>query len=412
MTRTIAAVLVLACLAGRAAHAQAPPASPTADPPPTTVDGSRGGVAISSGVNSLTLGARAQFRWTVDQKEAFDGDTTGTGVGEEDDALSQFDFTRLRVTLSGGVYRPWMRYLFQLDFSRTPGESASKIKDAVLEFRPPGRTYRFQMGQFKAPFGMQQLNSSGRLQFVDRAITDLKFSPGREMGVMFGGTVARRVGYDVGLFNGSGESARQNNQSQLWAARVTFDPLGPYALSEGSSDAGARPIVHLGAAVRGGKGIRGRTTAGVIQDADNQQAFALEFAFKSPRVYAAAEHFWMQDEQQNPVPGPDIGSRGYHAHASYMLVPRTTEVGVLYSRVTADVDADAAAVAEMRGVVSYYWQAHSLKLQTDVGQVRYGENVAGLPARARQGLPLAGTRLVSGEALSDTQLRMQLTLVF
>ncbi len=414
MTRTIAILIVLVCLAGHTAHAQAPqsPPQPATPPPPTTVDASRGGVTISSGVNSLTIGARAQFRWTVDQREAFDGDTTGSGAGEEDDPFSQFDFTRLRVSLSGGMYRPWLRYLFQFDFSRTPGESASKIKDAVLEFRPVGRSYRFQVGQFKAPFGMQQLNSSGRLQFVDRAITDLKFSPGREMGVMFGGTAARRVGYDVGLFNGSGESARQNNQSQLWAARVTFDPFGPYALSEGSSDAGPRPIVHLGAAVRGGKGIRGRTTAGVIQDADNQQAVGLEFAFKMPRVSAAAEHFWMQDEQQNPVPGPDISSRGYHAQASYMVIPRTTEVGILYGRIDGDTDADDATVTELRGVVSYYWQAHNLKLQTDVGQVAYGERFSGLAARARQGLPVPGTRLVSGESLSDTQLRLQLTLIF
>jgi hypothetical protein len=63
-------------------------------------------------------------------------------------------------------------------------------------------------------------------------------------------------------------------------------------------------------------------------------------------------------------------------------------------------------------VFGYYWQAHNLKLQTDVGQVGYGRNFAALPARSRQGLPALGTRLVSGEDLSDMQLRAQLTLIF
>ena len=78
-------------------------------PAGTKVDVSRGGITISSGVNSLTIGARAQVRWTLDDREDFDGDTTGRGVGEDDGAVSQFDVPRLRLTLSGGVFKPWMR---------------------------------------------------------------------------------------------------------------------------------------------------------------------------------------------------------------------------------------------------------------------------------------------------------------
>ena len=387
--------------------------SPTPAPPPTTVDASRGGITIASGVNSLTIGARAQFRWTVDDREQFDADTAGSGVGEEDDPLSQFDVTRLRVTLSGGVFRPWMRYLFQLELSRTGGEGGSRIKDAVLEIRPPDRNYRFQVGQFKVPFGLQQLNSSGRLQFVDRAITDAKFNPARDMGAMFGGTMAgRRIGYDVGIFNGSGESVRQNNRSHLWAARVFVDPLGAYTLAEGAVDAGERPVVHLGAAVRGGKAIRGRSATGVVDEPDNQLAYNVEAAFKSPRFYATAEHFWMIDERENPVRAADVDARGFHLQAGVMLLPRRTEIGLLYARVDGDTAVDDSAVTELRGVVGYYWQAHNLKLQADAGQVEYGSRFSAMPSIARQGLPSLGTRLATGADLSDTQLRVQLTLAF
>ena len=400
------------CLALLSLIAFAPPLAAQSETPPTTIDASRGGITISSGVNSLTIGARPQFRWTVDDRESSDTDTAGVGFAVDDGPMSQFDVVRLRVSLSGGVYRPWLRYLFQFDFSRTGGEGASKIKDAVIEFRPTGQSFRVQVGQFKAPFGLQQLNSSGRLQFVDRAITDAKFNPGREMGVMFAGVAPLKLGYEVGVFNGSGESVRQNNRSQLWVGRVFVDPLGTYTLAEGSADAGDRPVVHFGAAVRGGKAVRGRSAAATVDEVDNQLAYDVEFAFKARRFYATAEHFWMTDEQSNPVPGPDIDSRGYHAQASTMIVPRTTEVGVQYARVTGDTSVDDADTTELRGMVSYYWQAHNLKLQADIGRLGYESAFATLPARARQGLTALGPRLVTGEELADVQLRVQLTLIF
>ena len=401
-------VLVLLAAATRA-QAQ----TPTPTPAETKVDVSRGGLTISSGVNSLTIGARLQFRWTLDDREDVSADTAGAGLGDEDGLSSQFDIPRMRISFSGGVFRPWLRYSFQYEFSRTSGESASKIKDALIEIRPTGQPFRVTVGQFKAPFGLQQLTSSGRLQFVDRAITDSKFNPSRDMGVMLSGSAAgRRLGYDVGIFNGSGESVRQNRRAHLWAARAYFQPLGPYVLSEGGTDAPDRPILHVGAGVRGGKQIRGRTSAGVFDHADNQSAFNLEFAFKAPRLYATAEHFWMNDEQENPISGPTVDSRGFHAQAGYMVVPRRIEVGFLHARITPDADQDDADASETRAVVSYYWQAHNLKLQADAGRVGFDDRFSALSSRARQGLPSLGTRLSNGRSFADTQVRVQMQVAF
>ena len=391
-----------------AAAAQTAPAGP-----PTTVDASGGGVTITSGVNSLTIGARAQFRWTVDKREEFDADRAGTGVGHADGAFSQFDVPRMRVALSGGAFRVWLRYVFQFDFSRTSGEGASKVKDALIEFRPTGTPYRIQAGQFKVPFGLQQLTSSGRQQFVDRAITDAKFVPAREMGVMVGGTAAgRKLGYEGGVFNGSGESTRQTRESPLWVARVFFNPLGVYGLSEGSSEVSGPPVLHVGAAVRHGAQIRGRTPAGIVQDADDQTGFDIEFAYKAPRFYSTAEFFWMTDEQANPIALADLRSQGYHAQAGVMVVPSRAELAVRYARIEGDSSRDDSAVRELRGAFGYYWRGHNLKLQADIGQVGYDAGFAALSSRARAGLPTVGTRLVSGQSLTDTEFRLQLQLAF
>jgi phosphate-selective porin OprO and OprP len=381
-------------------------------PSDTKVDASRGGVTISSGHNSLSIGARMQFRWTVDDRDQIDADTAGAGRGRQDGPLSQFDIPRLRVTLAGGVYQPWLRYSFMFELSRAGGAGGSRIKDAIVEIRPTGRPYRFQMGQYMAPFGLQQLTSSARQQFVDRAITEGKFMPGRDMGVMFSGTAGQRVGYQAGIFNGSGESLTQTNRAHLVAGRLFFNPLGPYALSESALEGAATPVLHLGFGARTGKQIRGRTTAGIIEDPDNQTAIGAEFAYKQARFYSTAEYFWMTEEQQNPIAGPDIDSRGFHVQAGYMLLPRTTEIGVRYAAIEGNTAVSHAAVRELRGVVGYFWHAHNLKLQADAGQIRYDAGYAALSSRARAGLPSLGTRLVSGHRLADTQVRIQMQVAF
>jgi phosphate-selective porin len=354
-----------------------------------------------------------QFRWTLDDREAFDADSTGDGVGREDGPSGAFDVPRMRISFSGGAFRPWLKYEFQFDLSRTSGESSSKIKDAVIEIRPVDRNYRLRFGQFKAPFGLQQLTSSGRQQFVDRAITDSKFVPSRDMGLMVATTFARgTVGVDAGVFNGAGESRRQNNRSYLWVGRAYYQPWGNYRLSEGSSDAGDDPVLHVGAGIRTGTQVQGRTTTGVFDDADNQTAMNAEFAYKARRVFATAEYFWMSDAQNNPVDGRDIGSHGFHAQASYMLVPRIVEAGVRYARIDPDTDVASSDVSEVRAVVGYYWQGHNLKVQGDVGQVGFDDNVSALASRARLGLPSLGSRLVIGERLRDTQVRVQLQIAF
>ena len=361
----------------------------------------------------VTIGARVQFRWTLDDREDFTADTTGAGLNRDDGPFSQFDVPRLRLSLSGGAFRPWLRYLFQVDFSRTGGEGGSRIKDAIIEFRPVDRNFRVSAGQFKAPFGLQQITSSGRLQFVDRAITDAKFNPGRDMGVMFSGSAgARRFGYDLGLFNGSGESVRQNTKAHLWVARAYVQPFGAYTLSESAVDAGDKAVLHVGLAARGGKQIRGRTPTGVIEDADDQSALGVELAFKAPRFYSTAEYFFMKDEQHAPLSGRDIDSRGFHVQGGYMVLPRRLEFGALYGWVNPDTGVDNATTNEWRGVIGYYWQAHNLKLQADAGRLTFEPEFASLSARARQGLPTLGTRLSSGRRLSDTQIRVQLQLAF
>jgi len=391
-----------------AAFAEEPPA----EKPLVKVEMSKGGITFGSGDNTLTLGARVQFRYTLDDRDQFDADTVGEGDGEEDGASSAFSIPRMRLTFKGGMFKPWLKYEFQFELSNTSGDSSSKIKDAVLEFETCEMA-AIKVGQYKVPFSLQELTSSGRQEFVDRAITNAKFVPARDVGVMVTGvTKEKKFGYSAGTFNGGGESRAQDDQGLLYVGRVWFDPFGEYKLAESALEDVKEPILHVGLALRTGEAIRNTATAGVFEEPDDESAVGLEFAFRQSFFFATAEYFLMSDEVTNPVAGDDVDSNGWHAQVGFMVIPKTLELGLRYAMIEPDEDTDNAEVTEARFVVGYFWHGHNLKFQADVGQVEYGENVGSLSALAARGLPSLGSRLVTGEELSDLQVRAQVQLAF
>lgn len=391
-------------------------AATESDAPTTAVDASKGGVTFKSGDNSLTIGARIQFRSTWDDREEFDADSSGTtGFGQEDGWSGSLDVPRMRITLKGGVWKPWLKYEFQYEMSRTSGDSSSKIKDAFLEIH--GReAAMWRFGQFKAPFSLQQLTSSGRQQFVDRAITDAKFVPGRDTGVMLFGSLPASFGYQLGAFNGSGESRVQEDQGFMLVGRAYWQPLGEYRLSEGSSEASGGNALHIGLAARTGevqKGTDAGTGVVLFEDPNDETAIGFEVAWKNQRFSAAGEYFLMSDERKNPPPSlADVDSNGFYVQAGYMAIPKVLELGLRYAAVEPDEDVDDAGLTELRLVAGWFWRGHNLKLQGDVGQVETESGFAGLSSIARRNLPSLGTRLVSGQDLTDRQVRLQLQLAF
>jgi phosphate-selective porin OprO/OprP len=400
----VAVISVLIAWGSASAEEEAPPPAPKVD--------LAKGLTFSSGDNSVSIGARIQFRGTFDDREQFDADDDGTGLGVEDGTAGQFDIPRARVSLKGGFWKPWLKYELQWELSRTSGDSSSKLKDAVLEIHG-NRMAVWKLGQFKSPFSLQQLISSGRQQFVDRAITDGKFAPGRDTGISLNGSSeSKKFGYGVGVFNGSGESRVQDDEGFMTVGRLWFDPLGEYKMAESAVDGGDKPVLHLGVGARTGEVQKGTFDDDVFEDPDDETALNFEAAFRSGPFSLAGEYFTMTNEMQNPAVGADLDSDGFYVQAGFLIVPNSFEIGLRYAMVDPDNDATDASITETRAVLGYYWKGHNLKLQGDIGQVEYEANYDLLSSLARRGLPSLGNRLVTGQDLSDKQARIQLQLAF
>ena len=386
---------------GPAAADEKPAEPPKAE---TQVDAAKGGLTIRSGDNSLTFGAYVQVRGFLEDRELYDADGKGTaGSGEEDGLAPSFDVTRVRLSVKGTMFKPWVKYTLAVEAGRTPGEGDNKIKDAFVELGNERISAR--AGQYKVPFGMQALVPDWGQQLVERSIAVVAFAPDRDTGVTVLGTgKARKLGYTAGVFNGSGESRRQNNGALMWAVRVWADPLGEYKLSESAVEAPPKNVLHVGLAVRGGDAAKGGRT-GVFQEADDQTAVGVELAWKRRRASLTGEVFWQTDEVQNPAPGPDVESFGWQIQGGCMVVARRLELAARYAEVDPNRDASGDRATELRGAVNYYWKGHNLKLQADVGRLTYEPSGPGRTSASR--LPAA-----AGQDVTDLQARMQLQLYF
>ncbi|HKQ59824.1 MAG TPA: porin [Candidatus Polarisedimenticolaceae bacterium] len=390
--------------------------------PDTKTDASQGFVTFTSGDNSLTLGAWGQFRAVVDDRELYDNDTAGSGLGEEDGASTSLSIPRMRIYVQGNVYKPWLKYKIEVEVAslRTDANNNlnnGRITDGYFEVaKNPHATVR--VGQYKMPFGLQELVSDTRQEFVDRSITSAKFAPSRDVGVMLWGLFAdKKFGYQLGLFNGGGQNNPQDDQALLHVVRVWYDPFGEYKLMESATDNPAHHQLHIALAYRGGETTKGTATAGVFEDPNNETALACEIAWKYKRFFAMAEVFQQTDEQANPTVGPDVDAQGWHAQFGVMVQPKVQEVAIRLAEVEPDKDVDEAEQEEWRLVYGYFWRSHGMKLQADYGEIKYGENFATLSSLATRninpGLDAAKRLAVlPGQKLTDKQLRAQFVVAF
>jgi len=398
--------LVLACALGPVGLTHA-----AEETPETKTDMSKGGVGWSWGDNSIRLVGFVQLRFIAEDTEEFDLDPVGsTGYGEPDGLITAFQIPRARLGFKGTMWKPWLKYALVYELSQTSGDRDAKLKDAYVEFAAkPLASIRF--GQFKVPFGFQELVPDEAQLFAERAITNA-FAPARDQGAtILGLTSKKHFGYAAGVFNGSGESKNQDDTGLMYAGWVYWDPLGEYKLSEGSPDAPQQgSVVRFAAGYRTGEPGRGYDTAGVFEDPNNQDAFNVAFAWKNRRFTATAEYYQQTTETKNPPPATaDVDAGGWHVQGSVAAIPQKLDFGLRYAVVDSNTNAPDGAVTEIRGVGSYFWKGHNLKLLLDLGTLEYEPNA---PGRTTSGATTTkGTRLVSGD-VTDTVARLQVQLAF
>jgi len=134
---------------------------------------------------------------------------------------------RLRATGKIGIV---FDYRLQASFDRESDRVRLLDAELTLPIRPE---LAVSIGQFKAPFGGEELKGKGDITFLERAQIDQLLAPGRQVGVQASGSFLEdRLTYRAGMFNGNGTSLQNDDGRFLYAGRVQFNNVGPVEFYE------------------------------------------------------------------------------------------------------------------------------------------------------------------------------------
>ena len=310
-------------------------------PPPAQQAQLRSPEIIRTENFSLTMGARLQLRLTYDNPD-------------EGDNIGSFTIRRGRLSLGGSAWEHF-RYAMQLELS---GGSVNIIDANISHQFSPMATLR--VGQAKAFFGRQQLNSSGNLHFVDRTIVDGRFSGQRQNGIaLHGQNEGRTFEYGIGIHNGNGINRANDNDSYMIAGRAVLTPLGAYAPAESAFDYPDSPRLAIGV---GGL----RNTTGTGADETDIIRLNVETAFKLQGFNLTAELYW---EDSEPTGQESVQTLGWYVQPGLLFPNRRNELAARYAVISPDTPTNTDQI-EAGVAFSHYWAQHRAKLQADLRQIQ------------------------------------------
>jgi len=216
------------------------------------------------------------------------------------------------------------------------GQSGRMLQDAFLTLTH-SPVFAIALGQQKLPLAMEGVQSSSRLETVERALFMSDKTRGgtygdiRDFGVMAKGKVAKgQLEYSGGVFNGFGESQNDVDRDgqKPFMGRLVARPSAMKGVSFGSSY--GRTMAHSGLPTR-------RDRAGV------------DASFARGRVLLASELMLGHDGA--------VERRGYYAHSTYRLF---RDIDAVFRADTFDPDrasdATAATVKETDWLGGMTWR--------------------------------------------------------
>jgi hypothetical protein len=312
---------------------------------------------------TLTLSNRIQVRFT---QEMPDDEVQLPGTTAAGDSKGSFRIRRAKTKFEGWFYKKEFTYELQLNWPDT----ANPLEDAWMNADlSKNKTFQVKFGQYKVPFGRQELTSSGSQQFVDRSIVSSEYAKGRDQGVQLHGLLGgEKLEWRAGMFNGNGRTAAANdNDKYQFNARLQFAPNGDPKYSETDFESKDKPLW----AIAGGfevNDLRNATTA-----VDNKRTiYAVDGVFKYKGISLFGEAFFRELDPEPATPGAvatAFNSDGYHFQAGYLFAKQAWELAFRYaSWDPSDLVPDNDRT-EIGGALNYFYNKHNLKVQGDVRQL-------------------------------------------
>jgi phosphate-selective porin OprO/OprP len=350
-----------------------------AAPQGATVVHEEGATTVTLQNAQISLSNRLQFRFI---EELPSSGVQLPGTTRDGQSKGSFRIRRAKTALEGWFWKKELTFDVQLSWAGPEAGASTQtpLEDARLTWDASKKgSFLISIGQFKVPFGRQEMTSSGRLQFADRSLLNGEFTRGRDVGVQVHGRIAKdRVEYFAGVFNGNPASRISNDNTKMqYNARLSIEPWGRVSYSEGAFEGWDKPLLAL--AVQ----FENNDLSGATNLTDlNTTIFGGDLVFKHKGFSIFAEYF---NRKRTPegVSGPSSAtsgtaalaggsfqSNGYNLQAGYFLKRDKLEIAARIAGYDPSNKLGANSQSEKGGALTYFILKHTLKVTADFRALR------------------------------------------
>ena len=323
----------------------------------------QGDVKMGGKSEALQLGGMVQV-----QSEAGD-----QGDARFSDGNDRFYLRRARLNAAG-------RFLEEFNFraelelagslANTSGLRA-QLTDAYVNWNRFDSA-NVRAGQFKTPFGFEQLYNDSQLTFAERSLVSDRLTPGRQLGAQAGGEAwFDRFNWAAGVFNGNGSNQNFNDNDRfLELARVSVAPVSgryfdqPSRWTIGidsfrSRDANVAVATEFGIDSTPTSAAKDNVFAGVRRGIgyDSQVQFG--------PVEAWGEYLQVTFDPADRVPLRRFRSNGWSGQLSAFVIENKLQLAVRRERFDPNANVAGNETSTTTLGANWYFKQNDIKLQLD-----------------------------------------------
>jgi phosphate-selective porin len=259
-------------------------------------------------------------------------------------ANSRVFLRRARINV-GGRFVEEFNFRAELELAGSLADTTglrAQLTDAYLNWNRFDAA-NIRVGQFKTPFGFEQLYADPKLYTIERSMASDRLTPGRQIGVQVGGDAwYERISYAAGIFNGNGTNSNFNDNDRfLTAGRFSVVPFSGRLFDNPA---------------RWSAGVDGfRTADSNATFNGRRRGFGVDTEVEVGRLELWAEALRTTFD---PKIGASSRSSGRYAQAAFYLLPERLQVVGRHESLDAGRESTLG--------VNYYFRQHDLKLQIDM----------------------------------------------
>ena len=329
----------------------------------------------------LVLGGYIQANFEGIDVSPFEGRFGSTALKD------RFRLRRARINLTGD-FAEQFDFKIEGDFENSDGISSNRTAFEGTDIFVNWHQFpeaQIKVGQWKAPFGLEQLTPDQYLIIIERSLPTGAITPERQIGVQLWGKPFTNVWpdekdlltYYAGIFNGNGRNVTINdNNNFMYVGRLELLPFKGKLFGQDSS-------LKLGADVlnsRDDKGTNISQTLNLLVNADGslspyvlpgaaeRTAWSVDAWFKLGPFDLIGEYLeeYVDGRTVNGVaPGfADFTTNGFYVQGSYFLIPKKLQAAVRWEDLNPG-QKGSDGIHSITGGLNYYIHGDDIKLMVN-----------------------------------------------